>query len=139
MNLLYLLLYNLTLLNPTLQSTLHTHTHTLNSTSSIKSKVQPSLKPSEAGIPVKTLCRCPHCSVAPTTGTHLPEEGRYKKVYELNQASQIESDDKTHCAKTVQFEITISFLFPILIQIRILIILSKWFQFVIIKLVILSK
>ena len=45
------------------------------------SQVKLSHKPLEAGISVKTLCRRPHCSVGPTTGTHLPEEGRWKKSW----------------------------------------------------------
>ena len=48
--------------------------------SSIKSQVKPSLKPLEAGIRDKTLCRHPHHSVRPTIGNHLPEEGGQKKV-----------------------------------------------------------
>ena len=64
--------------NSTLQTTL------LNSTLLKKRPVsvpsQAVLKPLEAGISVETSCRCPHCSVGPPTGTHLPEEGGWKKI-----------------------------------------------------------
>ena len=47
--------------------------------------IKPSNKPLAAGIHVKTSSRRPHRSVSPTTGTHLPEEGGWKKLlFEFN-------------------------------------------------------
>ena len=62
-------------------STIHISTHyTLHSQNIwYQSQVKPSHKPLEVGICVTTSCRGPHYSVVPTTGTHLPEEGRWKK------------------------------------------------------------
>ena len=80
----YLLLYN--------QLLYATNSTRPNSTSPLnvwyQSQVKPSHKPLEAGIRVKTLCRQPHCSVGPTTGITLPEEGEQKKalykIWKLN-------------------------------------------------------
>ena len=63
------ILYNLTLL----------HNYSTLENVRYESQVKPSPKPLESGISVKTLCRHPHCAVSPTPGTHLLEEGGWKK------------------------------------------------------------